>query len=133
MLEEAAEAGRTQRPAMKVEAGRTQRPQKHALLVEAGRTQRPVCVSAAIQDWICCAVCHHPVPRGLALFLHESVEEALVQYATLWVCTPSMGDPSGLAVFHRTRTIHVLHLHTYHNGVAHTRTCVGGWSMMLFP
>jgi len=67
MLVEAAEAGRTQRPATMVEAGRTQRPQTHELLVEAGRTQRPVCVSAAFQDWICCAVCSGPlVPRVLA-------------------------------------------------------------------
>jgi|NorSeaMetagenome_1021524.scaffolds.fasta_scaffold07663_4 hypothetical protein len=34
MLDEAAEAGRTQRPVMLVEAGRTQRPHQHALLVD---------------------------------------------------------------------------------------------------
>ena len=78
MLVEAAEAGRTQRPAMMVEAGRTQRPQTHELLVEAGRTQRPVCVSAAFQDWICCAVCHPPVELPSAWSLIELVEEALV-------------------------------------------------------
>ena len=34
MLDEVAEAGRTQRPVMLVEAGRTQRPHQHALLVD---------------------------------------------------------------------------------------------------